>query len=114
MRQDTPDTRVRRMNGEKEVNRLVKKAMDEVESSTGKATEDAPEEGIGKGGSEKTSSKKRGRNKSLDLTSDKKVMEKKPRRSGRLSDGVDTTGDVKVAKNDKPRRSGRLVDGTMK
>ena len=114
MRQDTPDTKMRRMDGKTEVKKLFKKAIDEVESSNGKSTEIAPEKGVRKAGSEKTSSRKRGRNKSLDLTSDKKVIEKKPRRSERLSDGVDTTEDVQVAKNDKPRRSGRLVDGTMK
>lgn len=114
MRQDTPETRANRMGGATEVNKLIKKAMDKVENSCSKATEDAPEAAVGKAGCEKASSRKRRRNKSLDLTSNRKVIEKKPRRSGRLSDGVDTTEDVEVAKNDKPRRSGRLVDGTMR
>ncbi|MDI1485492.1 MAG: hypothetical protein OHK93_000630 [Ramalina farinacea] len=114
MRQDTPDTKVRRIDGGTEVIKLVKKAIDEAKSSNGKATEDAPEKGVGKAAPGQTPLRKRGRNKSLDLTSNRKVIEKKSRRSGRLSDGVDTTEDVEVAKNDKPRRSGRLVDGTMK
>ena len=118
MRQDTPETRANRRSGATEVNKLVKKAMDNIENSSGKATEDATEDApvaaVAKTGREKTSARKRGRNKSLDVTSERRVIGKKPRRSGRLSDGVDTTEDVKVAETDKPRRSGRLVDGTMK
>ena len=114
MRQDTPDTKVRRVGGATELNALVKTAMNEGNSSNGKATEDAPEEGVGKAAPGQTPLRKRGRNKSLDLTSNRKMIEKKPRRSGRLSDGIDTTEDVEMAKNDKPRRSGRLSDGTMK